>query len=260
MSRHGMYLLLGPDRPSKFQRIQRLEQTLGVQPLDRHQLDATTITAPALIALCRQQPATSPVRLIVVDQAHRLDRACVDALLHHAKVMAQSACLVLFVETELNVRHPLLTVGDAMTIERFPGRDTPSAKPFALTDTLGMRDVAGALGATQDQLLAGKEPLELLGLVAWQLQRWVTVKRLQQAGYSVEGIASATSVRPWQIQRLQSEVAARSLASLQGLLERCWQLDVDAKRGRHIPGLAIEQLVLDVCLTDAAEPSLVSRT
>ena len=246
-TRGGLYLFLGSDRPRKLQRIQELERSLGVGPLDRHQLDGAAVTNTHLLALCRQQPAASPVRLIVIDQAHHLDRTCIEALRQHAGVIQPNACLILLVEVELSVRHALTQVQDSYAIERFPGRDAPAAKPFALTDALGNRDAAGALAAVHDQLIAGKEPLELLGLVAWQLNRWVMVRRLLDAGYSAERIASVAGLKPWQAQRLQSEIARRPLASLQGLLTRCWQLDVDAKSGRHLPDLAVEQLVMEVC-------------
>jgi DNA polymerase III delta subunit len=126
-------------------------------------------------------------------------------------------------------------------------------KPFALVDALGNRDVAGALLAVHDQLVNGKKPLELLGLVAWQLQRWVMVRRLLDAGHDTAHIADVVGIRPWQAQRLQSEVAHRPLASLQALLGACWQLDADAKRSAVIPHLAMEQLVVEVCQTSEKE-------
>ena len=257
---HSLYLFLGPDRARKLQRIQELERTLEVAPLDRHQLDAATLPPAQLLALCRQRPAASPRRLIVVEQAHRLDASAVGALVDGAEVIAKSACVVLMVETELGVRHPLSKAQGATATEQFPGRHAAAVKPFALTDALGTRDAVGALAALHDQLSAGKEPLELLGLVAWQLQRWVIVKRLLDAGQTHERIAAATGLRLWQVQRAQAELAQRSLRSLQQTLARCWQLDVDAKRGRAVPELAVEELVLEVCLPAGkaglpAEPS-----
>ena len=249
MSSRGILLFLGSDRPAKLQRIQALERSLGIQPLDRHHLDAAQLTGAQLLALCRQQPAESPVRLIVVDQAHRLDQPTVAALLQRAEVIAKSACLVLLVETELSVRHALSQAASSMVTERFTGRNAITAKPFALTDALGTRDAGAASSALHEQRLAGKEPLELLGLVAWQLNRWVLVKRLGGLGYGTERIATVTGFKPWQVERAQAEVARRSLDALQRMLERCWQLDVDAKRGRAIPELAVEQLVTEVCLS-----------
>ena len=160
-------------------------------------------------------------------------------------MIAQTACVVLLVEQELSARHALARA--TLPTERFVGRNTIAAKPFALTDALGTRDTTSALASWHDQLLAGREPLEVLGLVAWQLHRWVLIKRLSASGLSEERIAQATGFRPWQVQRAQDEVAQRPLASLQRLLERCWELDVDAKSGRAVPELAVEMLITDVC-------------
>lgn len=244
----GLHVFIGPDRPRKLQRIHELERALGIHPFDRHHLDGAETSAAALLALCRQQPAGSPVRLIVVDDAHRLEIAGVGSVLRQAELIAKTAYLVLLVETELSLRHPLAQASPALAVERFPGRSTPSAKPFALTDALGSRDAAGALAAVRDQLLAGKEPLELLGLVAWQLQRWMTVKRLRDADSTTAQIVLGTGLKPWQAERAQTEVARRSLESLQRLLERCWRLDVDAKSGRALPALALDQLLVEICL------------
>ena len=249
----GLHLFLGPDRVRKLQRLQTIERSLAVQPMDRHHVDAASVSTSELLALCRQQAAEGAVRLIVVDQAHRADKACVEALLHHAASIAQTACVILLVETELAARHPLSQEHRAISIERFPERESPAVKPFALTDALGLRDVAGALIALQDQQRAGKEPLELLGLVAWQLNRWVMVKRLTEAGYNTERLSSVLKAKPWQIERIQSEVARRSLSGLQQLLERCWRLDVDAKSGRAIPQLAVEQLIIEACVAGSKD-------
>ena len=215
-------------------------------------MDGADVSAASLFALGRQQPAESPLRLIVVDDANRLAAAAADVLLQHAGVIAKSACVVLLVEAELGARHPLaraLSPGGALTIEEFPARSSPAAKPFALTESLGRRDAGAALSAVRDQLMGGKEPLELLGLVAWQLQRWVVVRRLLDAGAPMERIAAMTGMKPWQVERVRSEISRRTLPSLQDLLERCWKLDVDAKSGRAMPELALEQVVLEVCVT-----------
>jgi DNA polymerase III delta subunit len=247
----GLHLFLGPDRVRKLQRLRELERALGIHPLDRHRLEAGALAPGALVALCRQQPAASRARLVVVDEAHRLDAAGAEGLLAHAAAVEAAACVVLLVEAELSVRHPLSRWlrHARVRVERFSGGAPSAPKPFALTDALGGRDAARALAAAREQLAEGKEPLELLGLIAWQLNRWVTVKRLAAEGYSAERTVSATGLHPWQVQRLQAEVSRRPLASLDRLLSRCWQLDLDAKRGRHVPELALEQLIMEVCLT-----------
>ena len=155
---------------------------------------------------------------------------------------------MLLVEAELNARHPLTQAGQSLTVEEFPGRDVAAVKPFALTDALGRRDAAGALTAIRDQLIAGKDPLEVLGLIVWQVQRWVAVKRLIAEGQPAEQIITMTGLRPWQVQRIHTEVAGRPIAALQELLTRCWQVDVGAHSGRVIPETALEQLALEACL------------
>ena len=248
MSRGGLSLWLGPDRARKLQRVGELRRSLSIQPLDAHQLDAAATTPAQVLALCRQQPAASPLRFIVIDQAHRLSSICVDALVQQAEVIAGVACVLLLVEAELPPRHPLAQPHPAITTERFPGQPMTPARPFALTDALGRRDAAAAFLAAHEQLVAGKEPLELVGLVAWQLGQWVRVKRLQQAGYDAQRMVSAAGLRSWQVERWLGEVADRSLDSLQRLLARCWQLDVDAKGGRTPPHVALEQLIAEMCL------------
>jgi DNA polymerase III delta subunit len=245
----GISLFLGPDRSAKLQRLHELERSLKIQPTDSHRLQASPATGAELLALCRQQPLESPVRLVVVDEAHRLNAASVAALLERAPAIGQVTRLILLVETELSLRHELAKPHPEITVERFPAAPEAPLKPFALTEALGAGDAAAALRAAQDQLRAGREPLELVGLVAWQVQRWVTVKRLLDAGSTLDGIVSSTGFKLWQVQRLQSEVERRPLTRLQRELERCWELDVDAKRGRTSPELAIEQLILEVCLS-----------
>ena len=249
MPQTGIHLLLGPDRPRKLQRVHELERALAISAFDRHHLDGAAVTGAELLALCRQLPAASSRRLIVVDDAHRLERAAIEALRGYADVIAATACVVLLAETDLTQRHALsaLLTDTRITAKEFAGRGGPTAKPFALTEALGRRDAAAALGAVRDQVVAGKEPLEIFGLVAWQLQRWVLVRRLLDAGMALERIVSVTTLKPWQVERLSQEVARRPLEQLQGLLERCWRLEADAKSGRHVAELAVEELVAAVC-------------
>lgn len=249
----GLHLFLGSDRASKLRRIRALEQALQVHAFDRHHVDASALSPAALVALCRQQPAASQARVIIIEQAHRLDRACVAALVQHADAIAACACVVLVADLELSAKHPLAQPPAAFTVERFPGQGT-AGRPFALTDALGAGDAGAALRAAHEQLAGGREPLELLGLVAWQAGRWLLVKRLRRQGRSVEQIAASTGLRAWQVERLDSEVARRPLDALQELLRRCWELDVAAKSGRTLPELALEQAIVEACASGAGTP------
>lgn len=255
MDAGGLHLFLGPDRPRKLERLQELASTLRVGLLDRHDLEAASVDGRQLTAVARQQPAVGARRLIVVEQADRLGADAIAALLQHAPAIGRSACVVLLVERELSVRHPLARAaqGGLVTVTRFAARDVPAAKPFALVEALGVRDLTGSLQALRDQLRMGREPTEALGLVTWQVQRWVIVRRLLDAGYAPAQIASVADLRAWQVERLRAEVAGRSAASLRQALARCWQVDVEIKSGRALPWLAVEQLLIELCLPEAGE-------
>ena len=244
----GIYLFTGPDRPRKLSRIQELERALTVGPLDAHHVDAGAVSAQELSALCRQRPAQSQARLVVVDDAHRLSRECVDMFDQQSALIAQSACVVILLETAVGVRHPLSSPPASWRTETFPDRESPAVKPFALAEALANRNKATALEIVRDQIRSGKEPVELFGLIGWQLMRWLLVRRLIDERVPPEQMAAATGLKAWPLQRVQAEVRNRSAESIQKLLEECWRLDTDSKTGRVIPALAVEQLVIEVCM------------
>ena len=245
----GILLFLGPDRAQKRQRIREIAEALRVTDLDRHELDAAASTCESFLALCRQSPAVSSARLIIVDRADRLSPLAVSGLLEHASLIAKIACVVLLVEKELSVRHALAKASreKGWTIVRFADQTKAPFKPFALVDALGEADFSRCVSALREQLLQGREPVEVIGLVAWQFQRWMTVRRLMDARISASQIASAAGLRAWQIERIQKELSGRSVRDLREALERCWRLDADVKRGRVLPWVAIEQVLAAWC-------------
>lgn len=243
----GFYALLGPDRPRKLLRVQALERALGVGPLDRHAVDAAG-AGPELAALCRQRPAQGMARLIVVDGAHRLTMPAVEALTQHAAAIQQTACVIFLLDEPPSARAAVSKLpGKLLRTEEFPDCDRPALKPFALIDALGRRAPAAALTALEDQLAAGRDPLEVLALISWQLQRWMLIARCTEAGWSEERIGQATGLRGWQLQRLAAEVAGASRPAFERLLGWCWRIEADVKTGRRLAPVALAELVTAVC-------------
>lgn len=244
----GFHAFVGPDRAGKLVRVQALARALAAGPLDRHDLDAAHAGGAEVLALCRQRPAQGHARLIVLEHAHKLDAATVEALTAQAEAVRQTACVVFSLEEPLSARAPLAKLPHALLrIEEFPQQDQPALKPFALIDALGRREPAAALNALEDQLSAGRDPLELLALISWQLQRWVLITRCLERGWSEDRIGQATGVRGWQLQRLKSELGGAPLPALTQLLELCWRIEADVKTGRRLMPVALAELVTAVC-------------
>jgi DNA polymerase III delta subunit len=311
----GLSLFTGPDRYRKRERVKALEQASGCHPLDRHELSGAQLSAAALATLIRERPAASPLRLIVIDEADRLDASCLALLEEHAAAMKQTACLILLAHRESRADDPLSRLAAQASIERFEWlpphevrrwitqyvatqhkrieeaairdllgvfgsdlagirstldqlvswvgsrpqvsqgdlrvflRSPSTTDDFALADAIADRDRAAALRALHEQLAAGGEELKLLGLLVWQLQRWLTVRHLMDGGASRERIAEVTRSQPWQVERMGRALAGRTADSLRQALRRCWRLDAAAKSGQvPILSVALEQLVVELCL------------
>lgn len=244
----GFHLFIGPDRAAKLLRIQALERALGAGPLDRHALDASAAGGDEVLALCRQRPAQGAARLIVIEHAHKLDAATVEALTAQAEAVRETACVVLSLEEPLSARAALSKLPASLArAEEFPDRDRPALKPFALIDALGRREPAAALNAMEDQLAAGRDPLELLALISWQLQRWVLVTRCAEQGWDEDRTGQATGARGWQLERLRSELGGAPLEVYERLMALCWQIEADVKTGRRLMPVALVELVTAVC-------------
>ncbi|MBI3324497.1 MAG: hypothetical protein HYZ92_04370 [Candidatus Omnitrophica bacterium] len=328
----GLWIWFGPDRFRKRQRLQEDLAALAVHPLDYHEHAGSELAVPALALLVRQQPAASAVRLIVIEEAHRLASPCVAWLGEHAECFRDHARLVLLTDLPVESCRALAPLMARAQAERFDWlsaadaakwiagyasaagrRMAPEAvaaliqahgsdlaahrgvvdqivawagarteltrqdaqqflrpgiggleraalasgsstggqegrKAFALSDAIARRDLAAALRAVGEQVAAGKDVLELLGLVVWQLQRWLGVGWLVREGLSAERIAAAMKLQVWQAERVVAQVRSRPLALVQAWLERCWELDTMIKSGRTVPRLALERLVVEMCV------------
>ena len=243
------YLLVGADRARKRQRVAQLAQTFQVALLDRHHVSAAEVSAAELAALAREHPAASPVRLLVIEEAQRLDRACLALVTEQWEGLTQVACLILLVDGEPASAHPLAALARSVVVERFEiVGGAPGAQRFALVEAIARRDVAAACRAMQEQLALGKDVTDLVGMLVWQLSRWLTVRRCLEAAMPQERMRAAAGLEPWQLQRVLQDVADRSSTHLRQLLERCWEVDVAIKTGRTVPRVALEALVVACCL------------
>ena len=232
----SVHLLCGSDRARKLARVRELKGALAVELIDQHQVNGATLRLEELAGLLREPPLASRHRLLLIDEADDLDEACVALLIEHSRAPSQSTALILLVDAEVEGKSPWRALGPQAVVERFTAQEeAPSG--FELVNAIARRDAVAALAGLHEQLTAGKEVLEVVGLLGWQLQRWLLVKRGEHTG-----------LQPWQLERLRGEVASRSLEGLQRSVRRVWEVDVAAKQGR-LPSsrVAVESLVVELC-------------
>ena len=232
-----VYVLCGSDRLAKLNRVRELKRALAVELVDQHHVSGDALKALVPGGLWREPPLAGRLRLIVIEDAQQLDDACAALVVERATQPSLSVCVILLFEEELEKRSPWAGLGPQVVVERFAaeGRDTPSG--FELVNAIARRDVLAALTGLQEQVASGKELLDVVGLLGWQLQRWLVVKRGGDAG-----------LQPWQLERVRGEVASRSVESLQRSVRRLWDVDVAAKQGR-LPStrLAVEGVAVELC-------------
>lgn len=258
---HGdLYLFLGSDRARKLERIRQLAQQFHIDPLDEHTLNAAQTSTPKILSLIREHPMSSPRRMVVIDEAHRLDGACLEALAQQWEQFQQTACVILLIESDLAGKPAWQGLRARASIEAFAQVPAKAPDHFAFLNAIARRELPSALQGLHEQLASGKEAFELLGLIVWQLQRWLTLAHLMDTVASRAQIEAATGWKPWQIDRLIDELKGRSVASLQEAIEACWKLDVEAKSGR-LPSLttALEQVVVSLCLPAPRQRSVAGQ-
>ncbi len=243
----GIFLYSGANRQAKLDQIQSIADTYQIDDLDKHRMDIGAMDATSFMSLCRSEPAASVMRLIVVDQADKLTKTWGEILIANVDSIAKNACVILLAEKALKAGNPLKALKTKLKKETFESTDDTAQKPFALIEALSKQDTAKGLYILHKQLQEGKEPFEMIGLIAWQLQRWMHTRRLLDEGYSGDRLAKALGMSAWQVKKAQEEVRWRSQDQLRGLLEKTWDCDTAMKTGRAQPLPAIEQLLFELC-------------
>lgn len=243
----GFYWFYGPNRSAKIERIESLRASVPVAPLDYHRLEAGEISGAEFANLARSNPSSSPLRLIVVDRADKISADWAEHLTAQKDAVLANCCMIFLAEKALKTTHPLKFLKKQLQKESFELAEDPASKPFALVEAIGRRDASRSLYVLHQQLQQGKEPFELIGLIAWQLQRWMHLRRLLDTGYSGQRLAKALGVSAWQAKKLQEEVRWRTQPQLSLLLEKTWDCDTAMKTGRAQPLIAMEQLLFELC-------------
>ena len=194
----------------------------------------------------------------LAQQGKQIDEAALGELLHQHGGETSALRAVLDQLMNWIGERPRIELGD---LEAFGWRSRLGKEPFggsskgafALVEAIGRRNARSALAVLQEQLAAGKDELELLGLVIWQLQRWALVSRLRESHVPRPQLADVAGLPMWQLDRVLKELSGRSHVWVCERLRECAELDLAAKSGR-VPLMrgALEQLALTLCLPASA--------
>jgi DNA polymerase III delta subunit len=116
---------------------------------------------------------------------------------------------------------------------------------FELTRAVERRDLAGAL-VTLDRLLAGEEPMRILGLLTTTLRRAWRVRELTRAGQGADQIARTLYLHPRVTEALVASTRGAAGERLPRQLERCWEVERRLK-SQGEPRAELVALVAELC-------------
>jgi DNA polymerase-3 subunit delta len=117
---------------------------------------------------------------------------------------------------------------------------------FELTRAMERRDLPQGLTVLDRLLVAGEEPLGVLGMLTRELRLlWQTKEWLRQ-GRAVEEIAKLTRRPVRVVEGVLGRAEATSAQTLSRGLERCWEVEQSLKSGGH-PRAEMTLLFVDLC-------------
>ena len=80
------------------------------------------------------------------------------------------------------------------------------------------------------------------------MHRWLSGQRGLEAGWSGERLAELAGIKSWQLARTVEEAARWPVEQLSQLLQECWNVDVGIKTGKLVPRVALEALLVQMCV------------
>ncbi len=208
-----VYLLIGQDSQAKETFLKKIKQEFlspDLQDFNLDRLYAKEITLKDIQERLLAIPLKSAKRIILIKDAHSLDRESRDFLLSYSKKPQKEVILVFDFE-EYDYKDEFIKgVSAQASVMRFKERVNPDA--FFLNRQIELRKTGPALRVLNQLLINGEAPERILG-----------------------GLRYA-----WEKQGLASSDARRKLR----LLLNC---DLEIKTGRLRPAFALEKLVVSLC-------------
>ncbi len=120
---------------------------------------------------------------------------------------------------------------------------------FALTGAIGERSVDQSLRKMENLLAHGAQPLQTLGMITRQFRLIWQTKALKDKKVSPSIISGKIGVPPYFIGEIISQAGKFTRENLILAFERLLQADLELKSTARPPGLVMDSLVIDLCLS-----------
>ncbi len=120
-------------------------------------------------------------------------------------------------------------------------------KIFDLTDALKAKNPAKALRILRNHLEHGEQPLQLLGMIAWQFRLIWEVKHHQTTGTPPSHIAKKMGIQPFQAEQALRYTGKFSEGQLREGFRSLFRADRELKGSGKAPEGILETLVLSLC-------------
>ena len=121
------------------------------------------------------------------------------------------------------------------------------ASIFACVDAVAQGDRRTALSSLAVLLEGGEKPERVLALVARQVRLLLQARDLSMRGEDQEAIGRALGVPPYPLRKVLDQMRLFQVETLEGMLRRVLEADVQVKTGELESRLALELLIAELC-------------
>lgn len=135
----------------------------------------------------------------------------------------------------------------ASDVEEIVGRSS-SASAFDLSWAIGRKDAFCALEIVSSLFGSGKRPHEILGILSWHLKRVLRALVLKRDGRSDREIAREVRIRRDDFDIFFRQLGEFNIDGVKKKMDVLLSADLDIKRSRYDPGLALEFAIIKLCL------------
>jgi len=125
--------------------------------------------------------------------------------------------------------------------------ETRLEKIFDLTDALKAKNPSKALRILRNHLEHGEQPVQLLGMIAWQFRLIWEVKHHQSTGTPPSRIAQKMGIAPFQAEQALRHTGKFSEIQLREGFQSLFRADRELKGSGKAPEGILETLVLKLC-------------